>query len=314
MKKLILIPLVLLLLSPIIMSWGFFAHKLINQHAIYTLPAELAGFFKIHHDAIRDKAIDADKRCYVDSLESPRHYIDIDKYLEPGPDSIPIHWSKANEKFGERLLIARGIVPWQIYFSYQRLTQAFVARDVDLIIKHAADLGHYLADAHVPLHTTQNYNGQFSNQIGIHALWESRIPEMFADSYNLSVGRASYIEDPLALAWTIVRESNQLVASVLAIEKKLSLEFPKHLARTYLLRNNSLSLTYSDAYVAAYHKRMRGMVEQRLQQSILRLGSYWFSAWVDAGQPSFDLASLPSPEVLKVDLEDQPIIGRQEWH
>ena len=35
-----------------------------------------------------------------------------------------------------------------------------------------ADLGHYLADAHVPLHTG-NYSSQRTNQTGIHALWET---------------------------------------------------------------------------------------------------------------------------------------------
>lgn len=314
MKKLKLISLVLLLLSPIFMSWGFYAHKLINQHAIYTIPAELAGFYKIHRHIIREKSVDADKRCYVDSAESPKHYIDIDRYEDTVIDSLPIHWSKAKEKYGERILIARGIVPWQIYFCYQNLVNAFKQKNIDLILKYSADLGHYVADAHVPLHTTQNYNGQFSGQIGIHALWESRIPEMFASTYNLSVGRATYIKDPLALAWTIVHESNQLVDDVLSIEKSLSEEFPTHLAKSYIVRKNILSLNYSDDYVAAYHSRMKGMVEQRLRKSILRLGSYWFSAWVDAGQPALHLEKkLTAPEELK-DLQQLKIIGREEWH
>ena len=44
---------------------------------------------------------------------------------------------------------------------------------LDDVLRTAADLGHYLADAHVPLHTTGNYNGQRTNQTGIHALWET---------------------------------------------------------------------------------------------------------------------------------------------
>src|SRR5690606_37925329 len=111
------------------------------------------------------------------SLESPRHFIDIEDYEEGHNDSIPIHWSEGKEKVQERRLRASGIVPWQVYFTYQKLVRAFREQDNDAIIRHSADLGHYVSDAHVPLHTTRNYNGQFTGQIGIHAFWESRLPE-----------------------------------------------------------------------------------------------------------------------------------------
>lgn len=294
-------------------SWGFYAHRIINKSAIFTLPAPLSGFYKMHIHHITEKAIDADKRCYVDSAESPRHYIDIDRYSEESGGTIPVHWSNAKEKYGERKLMARGVVPWQIYLTYQKLVQAFYDKHFERIIKYAADLGHYVADAHVPLHTTANYNGQYTDQIGIHAFWESRLPEMFGETYNLHVGKAAYISDPLEMAWQIVRESNTYVDSVLLIEKELSQTFPKHQQKGYINRKNILTYTYSDPYATAYHDNMNGMVEARMRQSIQRLGSYWFSAWVAAGQPT--LAPLK-----KVNLEDSPtlkqhqIIGREEWH
>jgi len=295
-------------------SWGFYAHKKINHAAVFTLPTQLAHFYKTHIDLITEKAIDADKRCYVDSLESPRHFIDIEDYSDGEIDSIPIHWSRATEKFEERQLLASGIVPWQIYFTYQKLVNAFRENNVQAIIRHSADLGHYVSDAHVPLHTTRNYNGQLTDQIGIHAFWESRLPEMFAGNYNLLVGKAAYLDNPLDSAWTIVRESHALVDSVLQIEKELSETFPKHLQRSYITRNNVLVATYSDAYASAYHQRMRGMVEKRMRKSIQRTGSFWFSAWVDAGQPSLDKAYPSQIKDDKTDYKDQKIIGREEWH
>src|SRR5690606_31290850 len=122
-------------------SWGFYAHKLINQSAVFTLPTSLAQFYKKHIGLITEKAVDADKRCYVDTLESPRHFIDIDEYGESSIDSIPVHWRQAVEKYEERRVRAQGIVPWQIYLSYQNLVKAFSQSDVNKIIKHAADLG-----------------------------------------------------------------------------------------------------------------------------------------------------------------------------
>ncbi len=64
----------------------------------------------------------------------------------------------------------------------------------------SAEFGHYIADACVPLHTTSNYNGQLTDQVGIHAFWESRIPELFAvEEFDMIVGTASYIDDPAYL-------------------------------------------------------------------------------------------------------------------
>ena len=91
----------------------------------------------------------------------------------------------------------------------------------DRILSLSSDLGHYIADAHVPLHTTENYNGQLTNQKGIHGFWESRIPEISAEEYDYLLGTAVYVADPLKEAWRIVKESNSAVDSVLKFEKEL---------------------------------------------------------------------------------------------
>lgn len=96
----------------------------------------------------------------------------------------------------------------------------FRKKDINGILRTASDLGHYVGDAHVPLHTTSNYNGQLSNQLGLHAFWESRIPELFADKqYDYFVGKAEYIKDVPSFIWQTALESHTLVDSVLAIEK-----------------------------------------------------------------------------------------------
>lgn len=305
----------LLLLTIIVLSsWGFFAHKLINRHSVFALPQELAAFYKIHLDEITERAVDADKRCYSDTNESPRHYIDLDDF-EPDIDSIPIHWSKAVEKYEERKLLAIGIVPWQINLTYQNLVHAFSDRNYSKIIRYSADLGHYVADAHVPLHTTRNYNGQETGQIGIHAFWESRLPQLYSNSYDLLVGKALYIKDPLEQAWQIVKESNALVDDVLQIERKLSQEIPESQQRSYSNLNGSVQWTYSDFYCQAYHEALHGMVERRLKESIRMVSSMWFSAWVDAGQPV--LSKAKTQNAISRDSTEKSNtkrLGREEWN
>jgi hypothetical protein len=175
----------------------------------------------------------------------------------------------------------------------RRLTKAFESKDVALILRLSAEMGHYIGDAHVPLHTSENYNGQLTNQNGIHAFWESRIPELFAnDEYDFYVGEAVYFEDKAQYFWDIVEHSHQLVDSVLAIERALREEVSKDQQMCFDERLGRTVLTQCEDFARAYQDRMNGMVENRMRASILAIGSSWYTAWVDAGQP--DLTNLSS--------------------
>lgn len=187
-----------------------------------------------------------------------------------------------------------GILPYIIPQWYLKLVQAFKFRDQKNILRLAADLGHYIGDAHVPLHTTSNYNGQLTGQTGLHAFWESRIPELFADkSYDYLVGKSYYVKDIEDYSWKMVYDSHRYVDSVLTIEKRLSREFPAAQQYCFTERNLLIVKLQCEAYASAYQIAMNNMVEQRMRAAILAVGCVWYSAWIDAGQP--DLASLPQP-------------------
>src|SRR5687767_4544837 len=149
-------------------SWGFWAHQRINRIAVFSLPAPMFGFFKHYIDYITIHAVDPDKRRYAVEGEAACHYIDLDRYGESPFDSIPQRWTEAMQKYSEDTLMAHGIVPWHIERMTYRLTAAFRNRDGAGILKYAAEIGHYIGDAHVPLHCTRNYNGQLTGQHGIH--------------------------------------------------------------------------------------------------------------------------------------------------
>src|SRR5690242_16771149 len=140
----------------------------------------MVPFYKKNIRYIEESAVNPDRRRYIAPDEAPRHFIDLDNYGDSAIFKLPRYWNQAVEKFGEDSLNAHGILPWNIQRVYLQLKDAFFIRNPDRILKLSADLGHYIADAHVPLHTTRNYNGQLTNQIGIHAFWESRLPELFS--------------------------------------------------------------------------------------------------------------------------------------
>src|SRR5262249_44082915 len=138
----------------------------------------------------------------------------------------------AVEKFSEDSLTAHGIVPWWLQTMLYRLTDAFKAKDQAKILKYSAEIGHYIADAHVPLHANSNHNGQFTDQKGIHGFWESRIPELFAESdvagngWDFLIGHAEYIKNPADFIWKRVLESAAAADTVLKFEKELTKKFP----------------------------------------------------------------------------------------
>jgi hypothetical protein len=269
-------------------SWGYFAHYKINRLAVFTLPKSTAGFYKANIEFITEHAVSADKKRYVDTTEAPRHYLNADHYGKKPFAKIPQRWNEAVLKYSEDTLNKQGTVPWTIQRTYYRLVNAFKAHDTLAILTASANLGHYIADAHVPLHLTQNYNGQLTNQTGIHALFETRIPELFGNSYNYYIGKARYIENPLAEAFKICRTSYSEVDSVLRMERLLSKTFLPNKKMVRIKRGNKWITDYSVEYARAYQKSLKGMVQRRMRSAILEIGSYWYSAWIDAGQPDLN--------------------------
>lgn len=289
--------------NEISLKWGFHGHKRINRIAVFTLPPEMFGFYKEHIEFLTEHAVDPDKRRYAVEGEAQRHYIDLDHYYKPGEDPfaiMPVKWNDAVNKFTEDTLQAYGIVPWHINSMKYQLQKAFETKNVDLILKYSADIGHYIADAHVPLHTTENYNGQLTGQKGIHGLWESRLVEINSEDYDYFVGKSKYVKSILDLAWDAVKGSHAALDSVLSIEKEVTAEFPSDKKYSFEQRGNVTIPVYSYEFSQEYHRRMNGMVERRLREAIIAVGSVWYTAWVDAGQP--DLTKLqnipPSAELL----------------
>jgi len=275
--------------------------------------------YKINIDFITEHAIDPDKRRYAIAEEGARHYIDLDKYGKyPYPD-LPRGWQDAVAKFGEDSLNAHGIVPWHIQSVLGRLTKAFREKNFFSIMKNSAEIGHYIADAHVPLHASSNHNGQNTNQKGIHGFWESRIPELLADdNFDFFIGKAIYIKNPGTFIWDRVLESGLAADSVLKFEKELSYSFPGDKKYAFEKRNNVLVNQYSSAYSRAYDKKLNGMIERRMRQSIFAVASFWYTAWVNAGQPnlsalakqSFSESELKEFEELNDRWQNSKIKGR----
>ncbi|MBK9730596.1 MAG: S1/P1 Nuclease [Chitinophagaceae bacterium] len=316
----LLVFLVLATTTSIVYSWGFWGHQRINRIAVFTLPPQMLALYKANIEYITSHAVDPDKRRYSNPDEAPRHYIDLDRYGSYPHDSLPRRWDDAVAKYSEDSLKKHGIVPWYVPLMLYRLTDAFKEKDKYRILHYSADIGHYIADAHVPLHCTHNYNGQLTNQTGIHGFWESRIPELFGENYDFFVGKAEYISHPSEYIWNVVLKSSLEVDSVLSMEKELSEQFTPDRKYAFEQRGETVVRTYSKEYSAAYQQKLNNMEERKMRAAIIAVGSFWYTAWVNAGKP--DLSELNdgtvSPEEqLEIEAMDRAwrdgkIYGREE--
>ena len=302
MKKLLLLFL-LLISHKQSFCWGFYAHQQINYYAVFLLPPEMMVLYKPNIQFISDHAVDPDKRRYAVAAEAPRHYIDIDYYgLYPWKE-LPVKYDSAIRKYSKETILANGIVPWWIQIMQQRLTNAFKEKDKAKILKLSAEIGHYIADSHVPLHVNSNHDGQQTNQKGIHGFWESRVPELLAaKEFDFMIGKATYISDISKYVWDRVHESGTASDTVLKDEAILTKQFSADRKYAFEERSGKIVRQYSSAFTVAYNKMLKGMVERRMRQAIASVASFWYTAWVNAGQP--DLKNLNNTAFTEEDLKE----------
>jgi hypothetical protein len=281
---------------------------LLLLHGIADLPPDL------HPDYRRFFAAHVLPQLFRDETALPAD--SLRPLLETGAITTPFE-----KAFFQETLSQHGVLPWHLQKMQRDLTEAMRLRDSRRILRLSADLGHYIGDAHVPLHTTSNYNGQQTGQHGIHAFWESRIPELFADEqYDYFVGKAQYIPHTADFYWDAVMASHSMVDSVLNLEWALRVAFPSDRQTCPETRGGRVVLVPCRDYAGAYQASMNGMVERRLRAAILALGSAWYTAWVDAGMP--DLGNLDTPattteealeeETVRKMFEGGKILGRPE--
>ncbi len=278
----------------ILSSWGTWGHQHINKAAVFALPTEMRPFFYNHIDFITEESVVPDLRKYIltDKSENPRHFMDMENF---GPaDSLPKTLAEAKKKYDDKFLQSNGILPWYIIEMMEKLTKAFKEKKKTEILFLAADLGHYIGDAQMPLHTSANHDGQMTNQKGIHSFWESQIPEQLGDMYNLNTGNAKYIDDISKKTWEIIAQTHKLVDTVLLVEKSVNSNFPqdevyKKNEKGEILKNKYNASIHSLAYAKKYHDALNGMIEKQMRLAISTTADYWYTAWVNAGKPDLSL-------------------------
>lgn len=277
-------------------AWGEWGHEHINKASIFALPVSMRIFFYNHADYLVTESVGPDLRKYTlnDKAEFARHYINLEDYNYTSITDMPGTQKDAAARYGDSVLNKSGILPWYIELMMNKLTVAMREGRTAEMLLLSADLGHYIADAHMPLHTSVNHDGQLTDQRGIHAFWESQLPELFGAQYNLHISNACYIKDIHQEVWNIIEHSHSLAATLLSSDQELKHSFKGKMyvtdASGKLVKNKFGQPMHTKAYALQYHKLLHGMVEKQMRLAIYELSCFWYTAWVNAGQP--DLTKL----------------------
>lgn len=270
----------LLALSFALMSWGYTGHYKINNSASLSFTLEMEQFIA-WATILAEHASDADERKEIDPDEGPRHYIDIDNYPEfIAEGRIPRTYDSVVTLHGESFVIDQGILPWATLTTYDSLVNCFLRYDWAKAVLFASDLGHYVADAHMPLHITRNYNGQYTGNNGIHSRYESAMINTYIGQINYPGDDISFITDVNGYVFNYLYSNYIYVDSVLAAD-----DYAQGVA------GNTSSFEYKQAL---WEKSMSFTVPL-FSRASHALAEMIYSAWVEAGKPLISASGVFDP-------------------
>ena len=275
-------------------AWGFGAHKFIADRMIALLPAELRPLFEKRREFIIERSIDPDMWRNVGwDEEPPNHFLDLDhQAFGPYPfDALPRDYATAVQKFGREFVHEQGLLPWRTAEFYGRLQREFESLKrpsppeyaADNIVLYAAVLTHYVSDGHVPLHAVVNYNGQLTDQDGLHSRWESELFERNRSTLKIAPPPATPVSNPRDFMFDVLLASNRDAANVLESDHKAAegREF------------------YDDGYFEKFASATLPTLERRLNASIAAVAATITGAWEQAGKPAIPAETQRTPRRIR---------------
>ena len=256
-RKTIVAPLALALIALPSLAWQDEGHVLVNQVAAEHVPDEMPEFFRNAMDRLAYLGPEPDRWRRVSEFslkqsQEPDHFIkleilDVDLDTLRGrydfyrmlyqrrADPEALHGVHPDSLLPEYV----GLLPYMTIEGYERLKVAFrqyrelqaSGGDTELVegnvILYAGWLGHYVADAANPHHTSVHYNGwQGPNPKGyagpgIHARFEGdfvRDAGIQAEDFSDMLGPPELLEDPFADFLSLLYESQGMVEETYRID------------------------------------------------------------------------------------------------
>jgi len=271
-------------------AWGFDVHRYITDAAMDAVPEPIRPYFQKHRAFIAEHSIDPDlMRTYGVETEDPNHFLDMDAVAPDPFTGIPRDEAEYVRKLGPEKAREYGRVPWRVEEVYNRLVTEFRRPENNQRISSGtvnaltAMLAHYVEDAHVPFHAVVNYDGQATNQRGIHGRFESELFARFRPRMTLTPAVPPPVTAPRDFIFGKLIEGTRLVPGILSADKAATdrREF------------------YDDAYFEAFFVKAKPVVERRISEAIGGVAAVIAGAWQTAGKPVLPIDEMRPPSRIR---------------
>jgi len=250
-------------------AWGGKGHKLIVNQAIDTLPAEIRYFFEANRGFLLQHVTDPLDAIEKIPSERHHHFLYLDKYGRFPFDSLPRSYKTAAAKYTKAKLEANGLLPWQVGVYSEKLTEAMKVGRWDEAKLDAAILANYVAEAHDPFNTTENFDGRLTAQTGINERFGRTLVDKYSSFFPMRPNDAVYISDPTDRAFEACLSSHSWLETILLADRNA--------------RRGENS--YNDEYFDRFYNQAAAILIRQLSDAATDVGSYWLTAWVNAGRP-----------------------------
>ena len=251
-------------------SWGGNGHRLVVNQAIDTLPGDLRAYFENQRSFLVQHVTDPLDAEAKTPTDRHNHFIRLDKYGHFPFDALPRSYKAAVNKFGKSKLDAGGLLPWEIGVYSQKLTESMKLGHWDEVRLNAAILAFYVAEAHDPFNTTENFDGHLSDQKGINERFGTTLIDRFSSFFPMRPNDSSFITDPTDHAFEACLSAHSWLEVIGIADRNARRE----------------SKSYNDEYFDRFYNQAAGTLIHQLSDAATDIGSYWLTAWINAGKPA----------------------------
>ena len=251
------------------LAWGNNAQRLIVNHAVDTLPYELRPYFEANRNFLIQHVNDPLNQLEKRPNERESHFVELDKYGKFPFDALPRNYKAALAKYGKSKIQSTGVLPWQIGVYSAKLTEDLKNGHWEDAKLDAAFLANYVAEAHDPFNTTENFDGRLTAQTGVNDRFNAMLVDRYGSFFPLNPHDASFISDPTDFAFDACLNAHSQLESILLADR--------HAKR-------GLS-SYTDEYYDRFYNLTAGSLIKQLSDASTDIGSYWLTAWTNAGKP-----------------------------
>ena len=259
-----------LLLPGMARAWGENAQRLIVNRAVDTVPYDIRPFFENNRKFLMDHVDDPLGLIDEHPWERNNHFIELDKYGKFPFDTLPRNYKAAVDKYGKSKILSTGLLPWQIGVYSEKLTEDLRTGKWEQAKMDAAFLANFVAEAHDPFNTTENFDGRLTGQNGVNDRFNDVLIARYGSFFPLSPRDAFFINDPTDYAFESCLEAHSLVESLLLADRHAK---------------KGLS-SYTDEYYDRFYNLTAAALIRQLSDASTDVGSYWMTAWINAGKPA----------------------------